>query len=82
MSKVLELQDMIYRQRAERHPDLPYQLSASEEGWSDVLAAIEPGMSAAERRAGPMEFAGMPVVIDPELPPGEFKILFSSDLHR
>lgn len=81
MSKVLELQDLINRQMAE-HPDLPYQLSASEDGWAGVLEAIEPGMSAADRRAGPMEFAGLTVVIDPELPPGEFKLLFSSDLHR
>lgn len=82
MSKVLELQDLIYRQSADHHPDLPYQLSASEEGWADVLADIEPGMSAAERRAGPMEFMGISVVIDPDLPPGEFKLLFSSDLQR
>lgn len=81
MSKVLELQDLINQQKAERYPDLPYQLSASEEAWAGVLAAIEPELSAAERRAGPMEFAGISVVIDPELPPGEFKLLFSSDLH-
>lgn len=82
MSKVLELQNLINQQKEERKPDSPYQLSASEEGWADVLAAIEPEMSAAERRAGPMEFAGITVVIDPELPPGEFKLLFSSDLRR
>lgn len=82
MSKVLELQDLIKRQMAERHPDLPYQLSASEEGWADVLAAIEPGISTAERRAGPMEFAGFTVVIDPGLPAGCFQLRFKSDLSR
>ena len=82
MSKVLELQELINCQKAERLPDLPYQLSASEEGWANVLAAIEPKMSVAERRAGPMEFAGITVVIDPELPPGEFKLLFLSDRDR
>lgn len=82
MSKLEELQEMIRSQSKERLPDLPGQLLASEEGWNEVLEAIEPRVDAVARRAGPMVFDGITVVIDPELPPGEFKLLFLSDLRR
>lgn len=82
MSKLEELQEMIRNQSKERLPDLPAQLLASEEGWNEVLEAIEPRVDPVARRAGPMEFDGITVVIDPALSPGEFKLLFLSDLRR
>lgn len=80
MSKLEELREMIRIEREKRFPDLPAQLLASEEGWNEVLEAIEPHVDPVARRAGPMDFQGITVVIDPDLPAGEFKLQFGSEL--
>lgn len=80
MSKSEELREMIRIEREKRFPDLPAHVLASESGWSELLGEIDPQADPVARRAGPMSFDGITVVIDPDLPAGEFKLQFGSEL--
>jgi len=76
MSKLDELREFI-RAESEGQPlDQPVYLLASEEGWNEVLEAIDPRVDPVARRAGPMWFDGLAVVIDLDLPAGSFKLQF------